>query len=885
MPQRNREQKAVIIDLSESNNAKEFDSSSLVHQFELKTAISWIDNRLQRVVSEQKERLHETMAVLGTRGSGKTSFLLSLIEEFKYSELQVMKIIDPTLIEEKGHVFLNVIASIKKLVEEKLDFSECNPLDSTYQLKFGWEKRMKMLADGLPSIDGIGTGLNEQSWQDSEYIMDRGIRAVSSAQDLEDNFHLLIKEGLNILKKKAFLIVFDDIDIDFKKGWPVLETIRKYFTSSQLITIISGELRLFSLAIRKNLNADLQTALNKNKFTDENIGSIITELEGQYLQKVIRPERRIQLTSLAEKGSYFSKSVLKIKTRYGEQFIEDAYNSILKESGINNPSQSQAFSKFMLGLPLRTQIRFFSLHDNKVRTQSVYGVEQAFISELYDKRVDVNKIQWNNSFLNIEILDLLIREKYLSEGYQLQPISENQALNGCLMALSLVYGENLKDNPAVIFDYFIRIGYVRNLLNGLGYARDDQNAVLMTTPSVNGLIKFSGMRQDGILRDITGLITAYMRGFLNSRAQGSVIYAGIIPLKALADPQKDQKLKIADRIDYVFKDATYTLRVLGYIPLTLSKYSTKNERVPCYSIYTVLATVSELLKYDGNDQNGSIMKVLQELSQVRTYTMPEFSERALDMDEQSLWQDKLDASNDEHDELSLELVRWKKRFARIKIAPYLLGKISTRFFYALESIQPNKDQSLGEIFHSQIVSFMNAVLIEDIKENLSFTNININNTVHSDSVLVNNLNKITTSQDKERLSFSLWMMSCPLLTCYLKPNAVELLDALQIFCREKDYSFEKPFSVFHLLDKVALQSKKSSGKTSGGRKRRIEDTISQLIERNAIWNWFQLGTKNETTERNKLICSEFPDIFGNDDKSSGKIREVREHIEENGIIW
>ncbi|MCD8079453.1 MAG: hypothetical protein LUF04_03295 [Bacteroides sp.] len=46
-------------------------------------------------------------------------------------------------------------------------------------------------------------------------------------------------------------MAFDDVDTDFAKGWPVMETIRKYLTSPQLITILSGDINLYTLLIRK----------------------------------------------------------------------------------------------------------------------------------------------------------------------------------------------------------------------------------------------------------------------------------------------------------------------------------------------------------------------------------------------------------------------------------------------------------------------------------------------------------------------------------------------------------------------------------------------------------------------------------------------------------
>lgn len=47
------------------------------------------------------------------------------------------------------------------------------------------------------------------------------------------------------------MIPFDDIDTDFKKGFEILEVLRKYITSGQIITILTGDLELYSKLVRK----------------------------------------------------------------------------------------------------------------------------------------------------------------------------------------------------------------------------------------------------------------------------------------------------------------------------------------------------------------------------------------------------------------------------------------------------------------------------------------------------------------------------------------------------------------------------------------------------------------------------------------------------------
>ena len=60
------------------------------------------------------------------------------------------------------------------------------------------------------------------------------------------------------------------------------------------------------------------------------------------------------------------------------------------------------------------------------------------------------------------------------------------------------------------------------------------------------------------------------------------------------------------------------------------------------------------------------------------------------------------------------LLNWF-RFSIESISPYLLGKIFTRFYFSLKGITPD-NLNLGEIFNLQILSFFNAVIVEEVTD-------------------------------------------------------------------------------------------------------------------------------------------------------------------------
>lgn len=118
LEKKSSETTSIVIDLRESSDATVFNENdnNFIHYREFRRVKEMISRKLDFLNRDEvdkkqgakfvKERYHDTITVFGTRGSGKTSFLLNLLENLDSNkEIAVLPIIDPTLIEEKGHVF------------------------------------------------------------------------------------------------------------------------------------------------------------------------------------------------------------------------------------------------------------------------------------------------------------------------------------------------------------------------------------------------------------------------------------------------------------------------------------------------------------------------------------------------------------------------------------------------------------------------------------------------------------------------------------------------------------------------------------------------------------------------------------------------------------
>lgn len=794
---KNNEVNMSIINLSDSHNAKAFATNNLIHNREFKLVKRWIAERIEKapilnnLIFEEKNqfsnvRLHDTISILGSRGSGKTTFLYSLLYSYRENEeVEVLDIIDPTLIEDKGHVFLTIISQIKKKVDDKLSKNDCNPESTSFQQKRAWESKLRRLAAGIPSLDGVGQGY--ESWQDPEIIMYKGLSSVAAAKNLEADFVNLVKYALSILKKRVFIISFDDIDINFQRGWPVLETIRKYLTSPHIITLLSGDLRLFSKAIRKQQWENFGKALLINEgellcnISDYN--DLVTEMEGQYLLKVLQSQRRVNLTTLLEKKNINGGTDLEISINDKTLKIEEHYNNILRKFAIQNKYQANAYRSFLLNLPIRTQIQFLSAFESESENNlKSLDFISPFISDLYEKRVEIDMVKSNSTYLIPIILKLLINERVLNDGYQLQPTTLDNSLNSSLISLSFLFSANTIDNPYLIFNYMVRIGYVRNLLSVLRYrekSNSSHGAVLsMNNPSIEGLCEHASIFDDKVLKDVASYMSAYIQADNIRRGNKNSNVSGMIALSALEINRNKKKEDIAWRIDDVLQNASPLVRTISYLPLTISE-NQSGQNTPIYSVYVLLGAIGELIR---KVKNKDLSKGILELSQVRSYPMPSFDGMTMGetADVEILGEYNISEEKNGVNEFNRRFTRWVNSYdsEHILLSPHLLGKISTRFYYSLGNIEKKvaKKSNLGQEMQRRIISLMNAILVEDIKENIDDIqniNINLNNPNISPIIFINNLRKINQQKDKDilnKLSFSRWMLSCPLLLSFLSTN-------------------------------------------------------------------------------------------------------------------
>jgi len=463
----------IEIPLRKSSNATVLDErKNLLQQKALEDISNIIDTNLNKLNSNNfngNDRSHETITLLGERGTGKTSFLLNFQKLYhRNEEVIFLDTIDPTLFEDRQNIMITIISMIFEKVKEK----ELHDNEE-------WLKRLVKLSEGLNLLDGVGIDPHKKDiWDDTRIILEKGLANANAGLYLEKNFNIFIEYSLSILKKKIFIITFDDIDTNIKKGWPVLEVIRKYLTSSHLQIIISGDWNLYSKIVRVHQWEQIKDNPEKDITKDK---IIIDKLEEQYLTKILKPENRIvlkNLNSILTNG--FNIVISDCKTEHKEVPLKDIYKTIFTEIlYINSNVTIQVFISLLLSLPVRTNIQILIAYYDYLYEQSIKGKEidlkskKIFLEKLSNifitkigrfnfKDVDFDLLNSTESlsFLVNKYHELDTKKKYnLTKFFNFNPTFISEDMNIFMLVLNAHVVNIINKKPYKIFEWFFRIEY------------------------------------------------------------------------------------------------------------------------------------------------------------------------------------------------------------------------------------------------------------------------------------------------------------------------------------------------------------------------------------------------------------------------------------------
>ena len=791
---------------AENANAKE---ENIIQQDVLKKVEDEIIERIETVKAngnKESENIintpitYNSILISGARGAGKTSFLFSLRNNLKENtDIEILDFLDPTLIEEKAHIFFTIISLIKSKVEEK--FNETgNDDDFSIYNKKSWYENLNKLAKGLPLIDGA-CSKTPDFWDDATHILNKALDDVNSSFELRKNFETSLKLSLKILNKKVFLLFIDDVDTKFDKSWSLLETIRKYLATKYIITILTGDFDLFSMSIRKhqweNFGKDFignETKNDNEKF--EFFKSKITDIEAQYIEKILPVQHRYALRTFKEILEDRTNEI-KIKFYNGkEQEYRKFYKSVFNKFGLYNSFEQEPFESVVQDFPVRTQMSLLRIFANNVQADKeddFFNIKKIDVTQFvnlfvsyFAKEGMYTSSLTNPEFINIEVLKFLIKNDALENLYQLQLIDSDKQKNIILFVLNFVLCYYMNQNKALVFENMYRIGYLRNILSIISIKGKDEKSKFIDTV---------GLFQTKTAKVSCSLLQAelFKNGIYNN--YGSILI---------------EDDKIIKKIFEEINKSSLTAEKKALLLLPTCFLTTKKGKKLVFSFYNLIGCINDILVQ--NVSSDSIERILKPMCQIRSYIIDDFddskkNENTTDKTNDDFELDKLFNSNGDWQSLGSEIGSWKDFINNLQesIAVHVLNKVSTRVFYSFKEIQKNYKEidsfeSLEELMNLFVCELFHAAIIEEYNEAKAVINkidINLFNIEDKKDleIFINNLEKLnshikTNKEDKKYFPLTQVLLSCPILLSFVDVNEEKLSkfnENIEIF---KDYKTE-----------------------------------------------------------------------------------------------
>ncbi|MCD4652562.1 hypothetical protein K8T06_01350, partial [bacterium] len=268
-------------------------------------------------------RRHLNIGIFGNRGSGKTSFLLTLLRildgrdtntgdigkydlvnnfigktgskkliiEKLHKDIIVGGLLEPSRMESDSRIVTEIFTQMIELLKTQVNESRF--------CKKRWEENEKELRNSISAVNkNLPTILNVDRLKHA--YSERGVQGVQdeimenrSGERLEKSLWYFTKICLTILDKKYIVFGLDDVDMSCERAFEVMESLRLYLTHNNMLVLLTGDENLFNIILFEEFRKKLWAK------QDETGKEFVVNIVSQYLQKILPPGLKINLKQLS----------------------------------------------------------------------------------------------------------------------------------------------------------------------------------------------------------------------------------------------------------------------------------------------------------------------------------------------------------------------------------------------------------------------------------------------------------------------------------------------------------------------------------------------------------------------------------------------------------
>lgn len=387
-----------------------------------------------------------TYYIGGGRGSGKSTFLRALIDllqkpedqEDKKTAIMHLTTVDPTTLGSGENFFIYILSTfyekIKSIHKDAKPWAQQSKgqLDLRKQLN----ELMEELTLAVKNLTNSKTSHLETI--DDSWVYQDSMKLGMSSMKLRDNFRELVEKTCQFCHCDALLIGIDDADINCSKSADVLEYLRKYMITPQLIFIFAGDMHLQEQVVRgmqlSNFNKDsfaLDKALNHIRL------GLIDQMQEQYLLKLFPLTNRYTLQNLRKEQLQNIKLTLD-NTPSQESCLEFLQRIVAPHIGPGSSIQTA-----LINMPKRTffqLMRYCMIHKEKDR-YVVDGLRQVANYAIAKHGIPAYEIEQGSvSALSRGVINVVRKDDDMMSAAALIPVREDE-LNRAFLYLSAEISE------------------------------------------------------------------------------------------------------------------------------------------------------------------------------------------------------------------------------------------------------------------------------------------------------------------------------------------------------------------------------------------------------------------------------------------------------------
>ncbi len=349
----NPEKKGVVyenyIEYDQSIFKKVYDKAKVLTEQIVNENVSYRNTETHGNNFRNKEQFNNVISFIGRRGTGKTSAMLSFMEglkdhhkehrviqdEKKRLEFIGLEWIDASLLEETEDIFDMILA---KMFAELLRMNREVYGNKKRELDYEYRE----LYQQFEKIYKCNQSIKKRDVVLEDEMAITALHELARSTQMREDFAELVRMYINYCndmrpfgdryRRDAYLVIaIDDIDLNLKKGYNILEQIHRYLMVPGLIVLVAinyGEM----LALCEKRYVQFYNLLG-------NIGSVnlkkqAAKISEDYLEKVLPAHMRVYLPSL-KKTDYDVHDNRKIKIDGKEMCIKQAvFFLIYKKTGV-----------------------------------------------------------------------------------------------------------------------------------------------------------------------------------------------------------------------------------------------------------------------------------------------------------------------------------------------------------------------------------------------------------------------------------------------------------------------------------------------------------------------------------------------------------------------